>query len=148
MDAQAQADIQNVLSRLYAALDARAYDEVAGCFHPQGEWHRQGKLLYGHGEIVQALQQRSPTLVVHHLYGNCLFMPGTAGSVAVQYLLTVFQLESQDTAADRRIANPPQIGFCDAQLTRVGAGWRILSMKARTPTFTAVLTPPAAAART
>lgn len=128
-----------VLSRLYCALDERDYDGVARCFHPEGQWHRQGTILHGRDDIVRALRQRSPTLVVHHLYSNCLFESIGQARLKVRYLLTVFQVDPGQAAAGATLfATSPQVGFCDAELVVEADGqWLLARMAARPPAFKA-----------
>ncbi len=128
---------QQLLSRLYGALDERDYAAVAQCFHEDGTWHRQGKVLHGRTDIVAALLQRSPTLVVHHLYSNCLFEVLAPGRLAVRYLLTVFQVEPGQPPIANLPSGTPQVGFCDAELRLDQGCWRLERMQARTPTFKA-----------
>ncbi len=130
---------QQLLSRLYGALDERDYATVADCFAQDGVWHRLGKSLQGPQDILATLQQRSATLVTHHLYGNCLFDIVDEARMKVRYLLTVFQVDPgprADPTAPLH-ATSPRVGFCDAELVLEDGQWRVAAKQIRTPAFTA-----------
>ena len=126
-----------LLSRLYGALDERDYMSVARCFHPDGQWHRQGKLLRGRDAIVAELQQRSTSHIVHHLYSNCLFDCVGTSRLKVRFLLTAFlgYAVEPGIGATSLVATSPQMGFCDAEFLQEDGEWLLSLMAARTPTF-------------
>jgi hypothetical protein len=134
---EAAFEISQLLSRFYAALDGRDYRSVADCFASDGEWRRLGKALQGPSEVFDALAQRNPHLVTHHLVGNCHFKMLAHDRVGVRFLLTVFQSEAEAAVGAERHAPSPRVGFADAELTRASGDWLILSMQIRTPTFVA-----------
>lgn len=138
MDASIHLELTSLLGRLYGALDERDYRQVAECFDEEGVWIRQGKSLRGHDEIIEAMNGRSPSMVVHHLFSNCLFEQAQDDVVTGRYLLTVLMADAGGQSPPLT-AGTPQCGFCDVRFRRVGDRWLLHRMQARPPTFKATI---------
>ncbi len=139
-DRTAKADALEILARLYYSLDQRDYERVAAFFHPDGVWQRQGKRLEGPAQIIAALEQRSRTLVVHHIVTNPFFDVASDTQVKVTYYLTVYQVDTGNLPGDTApAARAPQVGVCRAEFTRAVDSWRISHMAASPPTFRAAV---------
>lgn len=136
MDASIQLQLASLLSTLYGALDERDYRQVAECFHADAVWTRQGKVLRGRTDILGALNERSLSMVVHHLFGNCLFEQVQDDRVTGRYLLTVWMADA-GKQPQPLTAGTPQCGFCDVEFRRIDDRWLLHRMQARQPTFKA-----------
>ena len=135
--ADAAFEATHLLSRFYNAVDSRDYAAVARCFTEEGEWLRLGRSLRGFDQVVEALNQRSEKLVTHHIVGNCVFDIPETGRCKVRYVITVFQSEEVPAPGKSLVAPSPRVGFCDAEVVATDAGWRLVFMAMRTPTFVA-----------
>jgi len=124
------------INRFYQRLDARDYEGVAAAFVEGGIWHRQGKELVGRRMILDAMQGRSPTLVIHHLPTNIVLEPDASGGLKAIYYLTVFKFDNgQALAGPAPTAAPTMIAISEAELRWTDEGWKFGMLLTRAPTF-------------
>lgn len=64
---------ENQVMLFFRHLDERSYDALAALLAPDGIWRRQGKVLRGPQQVLNALQQRSPTMKITHIITNLVF---------------------------------------------------------------------------
>lgn len=117
---------ERVLIRLFHCLDARDYEGVAACFAEDSIWPRQGKELRGPAQVLKALQQRTPTIHVHHLLSNIdvrLMDPNRAQSIAY---LTVYRSDTgKPPVFPIEVQGPELVAVCTGELRRFGDRWRV-----------------------
>jgi hypothetical protein len=65
-------DCSQTVLRLFDAMDALRYDDVAAAFTPDGVWHRAGKALRGREAIIAAMNERPRDRRVRHVITNVL----------------------------------------------------------------------------
>jgi hypothetical protein len=58
--------------QLFGAMDDLHYDRVAAAFTPDGVWHRAGKALRGHDQIIAAMNERPVDRLVRHVITNTI----------------------------------------------------------------------------
>jgi hypothetical protein len=63
---------QQVMTKLLYWLDERRYDDLVGLFASDGLWYRQGKVLKGGSQIMEAMEARSATYTIRHVMTNFL----------------------------------------------------------------------------
>ena len=66
----AYADLQQITHRFYYYLDERRYADLVSLMREDCVWHRQGKVLKGHGMVMEALNQRPATQIIRHVITN------------------------------------------------------------------------------
>ena len=128
---------ERVLIRLFHCLDARDYEGVAACFTEDSLWLRQGKELRGPAQVLKALQQRTPTIHVHHLLTNIevrLTDPTRARSIAY---MTVYRSDTGKAPVfPIEVPGPELVAVCSGELRRAGDQWRVTRL-ANTITYKA-----------
>lgn len=130
--------VEQLLLRLFYALDTRDYGGVVSSFHEDGTWLRMGKRLVGPAQMRQALEQRSETMVIHHVITNVLFEEADASHCSLVCYLTAYRHDSgKRIAGPAPLSGPAQVGICRAEATRKSAaeGWRLSYLNADGPTF-------------
>ena len=85
VDMQREWYCQQQLTRLFYYLDQRRYEDLVDLFEPDGVWLRQGRLLSGRADILQAMQARPVTYYICHIVSNFLVTSDSGGNV-VAYL--------------------------------------------------------------
>ena len=124
-DLAAQLLCERLLVRMFHCLDARDYEGVAACFAEDGLWLRQGKELRGPAQVSKALQERTPTLHVHHLLSNIDVRVDGARARSIAYM-TVYR---SDTGKAPHLPipmrGPELVAICNGEFRRAGEDWRV-----------------------
>jgi ketosteroid isomerase-like protein len=117
---------ERLLVRLFHCLDARDYEGVADCFAEDSLWLRQGKELRGPKQVLQALQQRTPTIHVHHILASIdvkLVEPAQAKSIA--YMLVYRSDTGKPPQFPISASGPELVAVCTGELRRGTGGWKV-----------------------
>ena len=125
-DLAAQLLCERLLVRLFHCLDARDYEGVAACFAEDGLWLRQGKELRGPAQVLKALQERTPTIHVHHLLSNIDVRVTDAGRARSIAYMTVYR---SDTGKPPQFPipmhGPELVAVCHGEFRQVRDDWRV-----------------------
>lgn len=133
-----KAAVEQLLLRVFYALDMRDYAGVVSCFHVDGTWVRMGKRLVGHTQMRQALDQRSKTMLIHHVITNVLFEEADEIRCRLVCYLTAYRHDNGNAIVGAApLVGPSQVGFCRAEAARDSAAetWRLSYLNADGPTF-------------
>ena len=134
--APAEMQVQHLVFKLFYALDTRDYHGVADCFHDDGVWLRQGKRLVGKKQMVEALELRSPTMVIHHVATKLTFHAESDTKGKMVCYLTAYRHDpGKAVDGPLPLSGPAQVGFCRGELTQVGGEWRLSLFDNPPPTF-------------
>lgn len=94
--------------------------------------------LAGPAQMRQALEQRSETMVIHHVITNVLFEEADASRCRLVCYLTADRHDNgTHVTGPAPLSGPAQVGICRAQAARKSAagGWRLSYLDADGPTF-------------
>lgn len=131
-------EVQHLVHRLFYCLDTRDYRGVAAAFHEDGVWLRQGKRLVGPAQIIEALEQRSPTMVIHHVITNLFVEPAGEMAGKLTCYLTAYRHDSgAPPSGPAPLTGPAQVGFCHGEVSQVASRWRLSHLATAAPTFLA-----------
>ena len=117
---------ERLLVRLFHCLDARDYEGVAACFAEDSLWLRQGKELRGPAQVLKALQQRTPTIHVHHLLSNIdIRLPEADRAQSIAYM-TVYRSDTgKPPVFPIEVPGPELVAVCTGELRRAANQWRV-----------------------
>ena len=115
-----------VLGRLFHRLDHFDYPGVAAQFTAACEWHRQGKVLRNHAEIIDALKLRPAHLFVQHILHEVVCDPLDGGRMTGFAYMTVFRKEfDQPPALPLPTERPDMLISWNVEFVRDNGTWRI-----------------------
>jgi len=96
----ARLDAEQLIVRLYNALDAHEPEKIGRCFAPDGVWHRQGKALQGPVAVIRETSERPKTRTTQHVLSNFDMEMDHRDGFQVRYYLTVFRHDATEVATD------------------------------------------------
>jgi hypothetical protein len=115
-----------VLGRLFHRLDSFDYPGVAAQFSESCEWHRQGKVLRSHADIIAALQLRPKHLFVQHILHDVVCDPIDDTRMSGFAYMSVFRKEFDSPPQIPLPAERPDMLISwKAEFERQGDQWRI-----------------------
>jgi ketosteroid isomerase-like protein len=125
----AQLACERLLIRLFHCLDARDYEGVAACFAEDSLWLRQGKELRGPAQVLNALNERTATIHVHHLLSNIdLRLSGESRANCIAYM-TVYRSDTgKPPQLPIAMQGPELVAVCTAELRRGKDDWRVMRL--------------------
>jgi hypothetical protein len=124
---------ENLIVRLYNALDMHQPEKLGSFFAADGVWNRQGKALRGAEAIFAELSQRPKGRTTLHIVSNFMADPISDRELQTTYYLTVFRHDS-DGAVKLPIAMslPFAAIVCRTRVVLVGDQWLIAEVSSRT----------------
>jgi hypothetical protein len=127
---------RNQVMGFFRDLDENDYDSLVGRMAPDAVWHRQGKVLNGRQDVLQALSARSKTMRIHHLISN-LFADRADGQRCVMrgYMLVVRHDAGRPLEGPAPLAGIENIRTTHVELARVDGEWLITHMRNGDPSF-------------
>lgn len=114
----------------FKALDERRYEDLVALFGENGTWHRQGKLLNGADEVLDALKARSQDLTTVHCISNIIVEPTSVGAAAT-FVATVFAGQGAP-AGEALKATTTRVARYKCVLACRPEGWRLQSLSSET----------------
>lgn len=130
----AEWDCQKVIIDFFRHLDERRHDALSRLFHPQGLWLRQGKELRSRKQVVEVLDARPTSLLIHHLVTN-IQIEVSEGTATLNCYLLVVRDEEGAMKPKPLPLRAQGIYCCTGELERTQEGWQIKHLVAGTPTF-------------
>jgi hypothetical protein len=123
-DARAAAwDCSQTVLRLFGAMDALRYADVAAAFTDDGVWHRAGKVLAGRAAIVAAMNERPPDRRVRHVITNIIIDVHDETRASGSCYVTAYAGPLSDEPA---VINAPWLVLTATHTFRATAdGWKI-----------------------
>ena len=94
-------ELLQLTHRFYYDLDESRYPELVAAFREDGVWHRQGKQLKGHAQIMAAMQARPRTQRTRHVISNAFLSESDANSATLIAYMTAYRFDDGSTR------NPP-----------------------------------------
>lgn len=115
-----------VLGRLFHRLDTFDYNGVAAQFSESCEWHRQGKVLRTHADIIAALNLRPQHLFVQHILHEVVCDPVGDDRMSGFAYMSVFRKEfDSPPQLPLPTERPDMLISWNAEFVRQGTDWRI-----------------------
>jgi hypothetical protein len=84
-------DLAHTLAQFFLHLDHSDYPAVLALTHARFRWHRQGKLLDGHADVLAALNERPATQRVVHVITNAVIEETRPGSITLGAYMTAYR---------------------------------------------------------
>lgn len=119
-------ELLQLTHRFYYDLDESRYPDLVAAFHGDGIWHRQGKVLKGHSQIMAAMQERPRTQHTRHVITNAFLSESGAASATLIAYMTAYRF---DDGTERKppypIEAPFRFNLVKIRFVREGGAWRI-----------------------
>ena len=114
---------------MFYCLDESRYDRLVGHFLPGGTLFRQGELLTGHAQIMQAMVKRSSTQRIRHVISNGFIESQAEGLTHVVAYMTAYRFDDGTLRSGPvEISRPFRVSIVRAALQPTGDAWKIASM--------------------
>jgi hypothetical protein len=119
-------ELVHLTHRFYYCLDESRYPELVAAFRNDGVWHRQGKTLTGHAQILAAMRERPSTLRTRHVITNHFLSESDANSATLIAYMTAFRFDDGTTRqGPYPIDGPFRFNLVKIRFAREGGAWRI-----------------------
>lgn len=114
---------------MFYCLDESRYAQLVDLFLPHGTLHRQGELLSGHAQIMQAMKKRSSTQRIRHVISNGFIESQTSGLAHVVAYMTAYRFDDGTLRSGPvEINRPFRMSIVRTTLQAAGNTWKIASM--------------------
>ena len=128
-----------LIHQLFYFLDESKNDELIALFEPDGKWHRQGKILEGRTQMMQAMRQRSLTQRIRHVVTNSFIASTSQTAVRLVAYMTAYRFDDgAHHAGPVEISQPLRLSIVNATLRQTNGVWKIAELTL-TPEFEFVL---------
>ncbi len=123
-------ELVQIVHEFFYDLDEMRYDALLGLMREDARWHRQGKTLQGHPQILAALEERSRTQRIRHLVTNA-FVETSDDSQAVMlaYLIAYRFDDGTLRKPPLPISGPFRLLLVRTRFSRDGEQWRIAEQR-------------------
>ena len=123
--------VQNLVLDFFMDLDVGAFEALVGRMAPGGRWHRQGKVLSGRQNILDAMAERGPDVRTAHLVTNLRIVQANETAATARFYMTAFRYDGAVVAGAPSPMNlPGSIGLYECDCTLIENGWRIEELRA------------------
>lgn len=114
---------------MFYCLDESRYEQLVALFTPHGTLHRQGELLSGHEQIMQAMVKRSITQRIRHVISNAFVESQASGLTHVVAYMTAYRFDDGTLRSGPiEISRPFRMSIVRAAFQPSGNTWKIASM--------------------
>lgn len=118
-----------LIHQLFYFLDQADYPKLAALFTPQGTWKRQGELLAGHAQILNALSKRPTTQRIRHVISNTFISTTEPASATLTAYMTAYRFDDgSHTTGAVTISHPFRLSVVHAKLEITDGGWRVAEL--------------------
>ena len=118
-----------LIHQLFYFLDEADYPKLVALFTPQGTWKRQGELLAGHAQILNALAKRPTTQRIRHVISNTFLSASEAASATLIAYMTAYRFDDgSQTTGSVTISRPFRLSVVHAKLEVTDGGWRVAEL--------------------
>lgn len=131
-----QVECMSVVNQFFRNLDLRDYAGIVALMAPDGEWHRQGKVLKAGQMVIDTLNERSPTMVIVHMLTN-MFCETKGDTATVHCYMTAYRHDDGKPVDGAAPLSPPaSMARIESQMVRLQGKWRV-KKSSSTPIFKA-----------
>jgi hypothetical protein len=121
---------ENLTVDFFYHLDTFDFEALVGCMAPDGEWHRQGKILRGHQMILAAMAERGSDVRTAHLVTNFRIVSADARSAAARFYMVAYRYDGPVSENEpAKLDLPFSIGLYSCRYARAGDGWTIADLR-------------------
>ena len=118
-----------LIHQLFYFLDEANYPQLVGLFMPQGTWKRQGELLTGHAQILQALAKRPTTQRIRHVISNAFLAASEPASATLTAYMTAYRFDNGNhQTGPVTISRPFRLSVVHAKLEVSDGRWRVADL--------------------
>jgi hypothetical protein len=118
-----------LIHQLFYYLDEANYPELVALFTPQGTWERQGELLTGHLQILQALAKRPTTQRIRHVISNTFLFASEPAKASLTAYMTAYRFDDgSHTTGAVTISRPFRLSVVHAKMEATDGGWRVAEL--------------------
>jgi hypothetical protein len=119
-------DLLQLTHRFYYYLDENRYADLVATFREDGVWHRQGKALKGHAQILDAMKERPRTMRTRHVITNAFLSESDSNNATLIAYMTAYRF---DDGSERKppypIDGPFRINLVKIRFVRERGEWRM-----------------------
>ena len=127
--ALAMPESMQVIHQLFYFLDQSKYEDLVGLFTPDGTLFRQGDLLTGREQIMQAMLKRSVTQRTRHVISNAFIESQSHDLVDLVAYMTAYRFDDGTLhTGPVKISQPLRLGVVRASMHQTAGAWRVASM--------------------
>jgi hypothetical protein len=118
-----------LINQLFYFLDQSNYEELVALFEPDGIWHRQGEVLSGSAQIMQAMKKRPATQRIRHVVTNGFIDSQSEGLVHfVAYMMAYRFDDGSVRTGPVEISRPLRMSVIRAALRQTQGAWKVAEM--------------------
>jgi hypothetical protein len=118
-------------NRFFWCLDEFRYEELVSLMEPEATWHRQGKVLRGHAQVLAALSERPATMRIRHVITNLFVADATDDTADIVAYMTAYRHDDgTDRPMPRTIPGPFRVLLVKGKFRRTGGQWLIAELAA------------------
>ena len=118
-----------LLHQLFYFLDEADYPKLVALFTPQGTWKRQGELLAGPAQILQALSTRPTTQRIRHVISNTFLSATDTTSATLTAYMTAYRFDDgTKKLGSVTISRPFRLSVVHAKLEVTDSGWCVTEL--------------------
>ncbi|MFC7397399.1 nuclear transport factor 2 family protein [Chelatococcus sp. GCM10030263] len=122
--------VENLIVDFFYHLDTFGFEALVGCMAPDGEWHRQGKILRGHQMILAALAERGTDVRTAHLVTNFHIVSANATSAEARFYMVAYRYDGPISENEpAKLDLPFSIGLYSCRYARAGDSWTIADLR-------------------
>ena len=115
--------------QMFYCLDESRYDHLVALFLPAGTLYRQGELLTGRDQIMQAMTKRSTTQRIRHVISNLFIESQSLGLTHVVAYMTAYRFDDGTLHEGMvAISRPFRMSIVRALMTPIDNIWKIAAM--------------------
>jgi SnoaL-like protein len=119
-------DLLQLTHRFYFYLDESHYADLVATFREDGVWHRQGKALKGHAQIMAAMQERPRTQRTRHVISNAFLSESDQESATLIAYMTAYRFnDGSERKPPYPIDGPLRFLLVKIRFQRERGAWRI-----------------------
>ena len=127
--ALAMPESMQVIHQLFYFLDQSKYEDLVGLFTPDGTLFRQGDLLTGREQIMQAMLKRSVTQRTRHVISNAFIESQSHDLVDLVAYMTAYRFDDGTLhTGPVKISQPLRLAVVRASMHQTDGAWRVASM--------------------
>lgn len=127
--------IENLVLDFFMSLDLGEFEALADCMAPEGDWHRQGKVLRGRDMILKAMAARGSDVRTAHIVTNFQIISLDGEAAHARFYMAGNRFDGPVTEGEPAPMDVPfSIGLYQCRCVRVGDAWKIGYLRA-TPRF-------------
>jgi hypothetical protein len=131
----AYSELLQITHRFYYYLDEQRYKDLVALMRPDGVWHRQGKVLKGHAQVMAAMQERPSTQIIRHLITNAFLEQESENEAKMVAYLTAYKYDDGSPKKPPvTIDGPFRLLLVKKRFVREGGRW-LIAESSGTPEF-------------